>query len=252
MAKNQRLYRKIFNEISNMISIGEFAPGSRLPTERELAEKYQVSRPTIREAIIALEATKRVMVKTGSGVYVLENPKQTTYYDNEVSPFEVLEARVLLEGESAALAAKMITEDELVLLQAAFEKIQQEDQDLDLSSSDADREFHTVIANATHNRVLAQQIHMLWEMQENLEHIKTAHQAVCATEGAKRIREHKAILVAISRRDAVAARSAMRAHFSNVLETMHTAIEEEALKAARLKGSQMRERFSLGLFANGE
>ena len=251
MANNQRLYRKIFNEISSMISSGEFAPGSRLPTERELAEKYQVSRPTIREAIIALEATNRVSVKTGSGVYVLENPIQSAHYDKEVSPFELLEARVLLESESAALAAKMITEEELILLQAAFEKMEKED-NLEHSSSEADREFHKVIANATHNRVLAQQIHMLWEMQENLEHIKVAHQAVCSTEGAKRIREHEAIVVAISQRDSTAARNAMRHHFSNVLETMHSAIEEEALKAARLKGSKMRERFSLGLFANAD
>ena len=252
MANNQRLYRKIFNEISAMISSGELAPGSRLPTERELAEKYSVSRATIREAIIALEATNRVSVKTGSGVYVLENPIQGSYYDNEVSPFEVLEARVLLEGESAALAAKMISDDELILLQAAFEKIEQEDQDDNNASSEADREFHTVIANATHNRVLAQQIYMLWDMQENLEHIKAAHQAVCSKEGPKRIREHKAILVAIAQRDATAARTAMRNHFSNVLESMHSAIEEEALKAARLKGSKMRERFSLGLFANAD
>lgn len=93
---------------------------------------------------------------------------------------------------------------------------------------------------------------MLWEIQENLEHIKLAHQAVCEKEGAKRIKEHKAILDAIANHDATAARAAMRHHFSNVLETMHSAIEEEALKAARLKGSQMRERFSLGLFANAE
>jgi len=249
MATTQRLYRKIFTEISEMISSGEYAPGSRLPTERELAERYQVSRPTIREAIIALEATNRVSVKTGSGVYVLENPIQGAVYDNEVSPFEVLEARVLLEGESAALAAKMITEEELESLRAAFVKLENEE-NLDHTSSEADREFHTVIANASHNRVLAKQIHMLWDMQENLEHIKIAHQAVCSSEGAKRILEHKAIVVAIEQRDAAAARLAMRHHFSNVLESMHAAIEEEALQAARLKGSKMRERFSLGLFAN--
>ena len=234
-----------------MISSGEFAPGSRLPTERELAEKYQVSRPTIREAIIALEATNRVSVKTGSGVYVLENPIQSSLFDNEVSPFEVLEARVILEGESAALAAKMITDEELVALKTAFEKLANQET-VDHSSSQADREFHTIIANATHNRVLARQIHMLWEMQENLEHIKLAHQAVCSSKGAKRIAEHKQIVIAIERRDSDGARAAMRYHFSNVLESMHKAIEEEALNAARLKGSQMRERFSLGLFANNE
>lgn len=252
MPSPKRLYRKIFDDISDMISSGEYAPGSRLPTERELASRYQVSRPTIREAIIALEATKRVSVKTGSGVYVLENPIREIGFDSEVSPFEVLEARVLLEGESAALAAKMITEDELVLLETAFNKLAAEDHTVDNSSSEVDREFHTIIANATHNRVLAKQIHMLWEIQENLEHIKEAHQAVCSTEGIKRINEHKAILVAIADRDASSARKAMHHHFSNVLETMHSAIEEEALKAARLKGSQMRERFSLGLFANSE
>lgn len=252
MSNPKRLYRKIFDDISNMISSGEYAPGSRLPTERELASRYQVSRPTIREAIIALEATKRVSVKTGSGVYVLENPIREIGFDSEVSPFEVLEARVLLESESAALAAKMITKDELVLLETAFNKLASEDHTVDNSSSEADREFHTIIANATHNRVLAKQIHMLWEMQENLEHIKEAHQAVCSTEGVKRIKEHKAILVAIDSRDSNAARSAMRHHFSNVLESMHASIEAEALKAARLKGSQMRERFSLGLFANSE
>lgn len=252
MTTHKRLYRKIFDEISKLIASGEYPAGSRLPTERELAERFKVSRPTIRESIIALEATKRVSVKTGSGVYVLEEPIQNANINSDVSPFEALEARVLLEGETAALAAKMITDDEIELLKNAFEKLKQEDHDLDDPKSNADREFHTVIANATHNRVLAKQIHILWEIQENLEHIKKAHQAVCVKEGDKRIKEHEAILVAIVNRDSAAARSAMHHHFSNILETMHAALEQEALNAVRLKGSQMRERFSLGLFANAE
>jgi len=250
MSSHKRLYRKIFDEISNLINSGELTVGSRLPTERELAERFQVSRPTIREAIIALEATNKVSVKTGSGVYVLDTSKDKAIFDHEISPFEVLEARVLLEGESAALAAKMINEDEISALRKAFEKLEAEE--VHVASSTADREFHTVIAKATHNRVLANQIHSLWEIQENLQHIKEAHQAVCATQDAKRIKEHKDIMDAIIDRDAKAARMAMHKHFSNVLESMHSAIEEEALKAARLKGSQMRERFSLGLFSAAE
>jgi len=252
MSSHKRLYRKIFDEIAELISSGEFPAGGRLPTERELAERFQVSRPTIREAIIALEATNKVSVKTGSGVYVVDNPALAANFNSEVSPFEVLEARVLLESESAALAAKMITDPEIRSLEAAFKKLEQEEQNLDDPSSEADREFHTIIANATHNRVLASQIHSLWEMQENLEHIKLAHQAVCANEGEKRIREHRAIFDAIVKRESQVARVAMRNHFSNVLETMHAAMEEQALEAARLKGSQMRERFSLGLFAASE
>lgn len=250
MSGHKRLYRKIFDEITYLIHSGEFTPGSRLPTERELAERFHVSRPTIREAIIALEATNKVSVKTGSGVYVLDAKSSNVMHTRDISPFEVLEARVVLEGESAALAAKMITDDEVTLLEQAYLKLETED--TSDPSSDADREFHSVIANATHNKVLANQIHTLWELQENIEHIKEAHQAVCATQDAKRINEHKQILTAIINHDSSAARRAMHHHFSNILESMHSAIEEEALKAAKLKGSQMRERFTLNLYAANE
>ena len=246
MSNHKRLYRKIFDEISLLIHSGEFVTGSRLPTERELAERFNVSRPTIREAIIALEATNKVTVKTGSGVYVSKAQERDTLLDNEISPFEVLEARVLLEGESAALAARMITEGESLLLQKAFSKLEREN--LNNDTSEADREFHSIIANATHNKVLAHQIHKLWELQENLEHIKEAHHAVCSNQDQKRISGHKQIMIAIINHDSAAARKAMHNHFSNVLESMHLMIEEEALQAAKLKGSQMRKRFALELY----
>ncbi len=249
MSAQPRLYRQIFAKISEMIDSGEFPVGSRLPTERELSERFSVSRPTIREAIIALEATHKVRVKTGSGVYVKEEVGLNAGIDNEVSPFEVIEARVLLEGESAALAAKMISPEETEALREAFSKIEKEGIDNTPASADADREFHSIIAQATHNRVLANQIHALWELQENLEHIKEAHTSVCDKQGAKRISEHRAILDAIVNGKPDEARTAMQHHFSNVLEVMHAALEQQAIEAARLKGSQMRERFSIGLFS---
>lgn len=249
MSAQPRLYRQIYDHISSQILSGEFAPGSRLPTERELSELFNVSRPTIREAIIALEATNKVKVKAGAGVYVKESTSLNAGIDSEVSPFEVIEARVLLEGESAALAAKMITDDERKELLAAFENLKKAGIDNTPASAEADRRFHEVIARATHNRVLANQIHALWELQENLEHIKEAHTSVCDKQGAKRIDEHFVILNAIVEGDADGARTAMQRHFSNILEVMHAALEQQALEAAKLKGSQMRERFSIGLFA---
>ena len=248
MSAHKRLYRKIFDEISTLIDSGDFPAGTRLPTERELAEQFQVSRPTIREATIALEATNRVMVKSGSGVYVLEPKRQVKPNNDDISPFELVEARVLFEGEAAALAAKMITNEEITLLKETFNKLKLE------SGRDeegkADREFHSIIANATHNTVLANQIHSLWELQENISHIKEAHQAVCSSHDTKRIKDHEDIMLAVVNHDATGARSAMHKHFSNILESMHSALEEEALKAAKLKGSQMRKRFSLGLYAS--
>jgi len=100
--------------------------------------------------------------------------------------------------------------------------------------------------------VLAHQIHSLWELQENVEHIKEAHQAVCSTQVEKRLNEHKEIMTAIIKHDSNAARKAMHYHFSNILESMHSTLEEEALQAAKLKGSLMRKRFSLDLYATAE
>ena len=248
MAAHKRLYRKIFDDISHLINNGEYSAGSKLPSERELAELFGVSRPTIREAIIALEATNKVTVKIGSGVYVCEDTQKSNIIEKDISPFEVIEARLLLEGESAALAAKMITDDETILLENAFIKLKNE-HSAD-TKNNADQEFHCIIANATHNKVIASQIHALWDLQENISHIKKAHQAICATPNSKRIKEHEDIMLAIINRDPATARIAMHKHFSNVLESMHSALEEEALKLAKQKGSKMRKRFSLGLYAS--
>ena len=247
----ERLYIKVFNEISSLIKEGEFPVGSRLPTERELAERFQVSRPTIREAIIALEAKEEVSVKAGSGVYVLGNNLINDDFSREISAFELLEARVLLEGEAAALAAQMITKDELAALSDALKGIQLEEQE-DKTSSGADRQFHEVIAQATHNRVISKQIHYLWEIQENLDHIKQAHQSVCIKERDTRIPDHLAIYNAIEQGDAESARMAMRSHFKDLLEAMHAATEREAVEAAKQKVLQMRERFSVGALANSK
>lgn len=246
MASKERLYITVFNEISTLIKEGDFPVGSRLPTERELAERFNVSRPTIREAIIALEAKEEVSVKAGSGVYVLGNNLINDDFSREISAFELLEARVLLEGEAAALAARMINPEELKELEKALHKIELEDVK-DTSSSGADRQFHTIIAQATHNRIIAKQIGFLWDIQENLNHINSAHKAVCVEEDRDtRIADHISIYNAIANGDANAARNSMREHFTDLLEAMHDVIEQEAVEAAKLKISKMRKRFTIG------
>ena len=249
MANKERLYISIFNEISNLIKSGEFAVGSRLPTERELSERFKVSRPTIREAIIALEAKEEVSVKTNSGVYVLGNKLVSDDFSREISAFELLEARVLIEGEAAALAARMITENELKELASALHNMELEGIE-DISSSGADRQFHTIIAQATHNRVIAKQIHYLWDIQENIDHIHEAHESVCVADITTRISDHAAIYDAIAAGNANEARRAVRNHFSDLLEAMHDASEKEAVEATKQRMSKLRERFLIGNLAD--
>ena len=93
--KTRRLFWNIVNNVEALIDSGVYSAGSRLPPERELAEMYDVSRPTIREAIIALEVRERVEVKTGSGVYVTAQ-HTSAFAEKIISAFELAITPVIL------------------------------------------------------------------------------------------------------------------------------------------------------------
>ena len=102
--KVQRLYLQVADQLMELIRGGSLKSGERLPSERDLAEQFGVSRPTIREAMIALEIAGLVEIRSGSGVYVLEaRDKSSPQVDDQgPGPFEILEARRLIEGEACA------------------------------------------------------------------------------------------------------------------------------------------------------
>ena len=101
----RRLYRQIADQIAGLIGNGEFAHGTRLPAERELATLLGVSRTSVREALISLEIGGLVEVRVGSGVFVTAGPSShASGGDKGPGPFELLSARTLVEGEVAALA----------------------------------------------------------------------------------------------------------------------------------------------------
>ncbi len=112
-----RLYKEIAAKLLSEIQSGKYPVGARLPAERDLALKYAVSRPVVREAIIALEVQGLVDVRVGSGVYVLSTSEQKQVPAGNVSAIELTEARLLVESEVAALAAAQITDEELIELE---------------------------------------------------------------------------------------------------------------------------------------
>jgi DNA-binding FadR family transcriptional regulator len=239
-----RLYRQVVLKILNLMGSGEYPVGSRLPSERELAERFAVSRPTIREAIIALEAQGVVSVKTGSGVYVRERQSDVLSLGQSVSPFELIEARVYIEGEVAALAASLITDEQLSTLRGLLAEMAEENIQDESSSAGADRKFHSVISEASNNRIMGLFIVQLWEAQETLPNIRMAHSAVCMKDTERRMAEHEAIFDALKSRDPNAARASMRSHFVRMLTALHETTEEAALNEAKLNASKIRERFS--------
>jgi DNA-binding FadR family transcriptional regulator len=215
--ENQRLYRQIADQLSELIASGEFAAGARLPAERDLATQLGVSRPSLREALIALEIEGKVEVRVGAGIYVAgRRPVAVADPTREgQGPFELLRARWLIEGEIATEAARNATPADLDVVRAALEDMvrrQGQEQDAD----PADRDFHLGIAKAGHNGALFSVVRDLWDqgrgaIWKRMEiHFQTSELRSAA------LRDHRAILEAVEVRDARGARAAMRRHLERV------------------------------------
>lgn len=242
--KDKRLYHSVADEIKKLINDGAFPPGSRLPGERELAERFDVSRVTIREAEIALQALGYLNIKTGSGVYVLDvSEKQNGGLPN-ITAFELTEARSLFESEAAALAARQIDDDALQQLDEMIERMSSTDPADEEDSRQADREFHLMIAASSGNAAVQFVVETLWRLRTEITSIRDVHASICAQEDAgDRGSEHADILEALRQRDSGAARMAMRNHFSRLLESMIDITEEQAVQELRQRATQSRERY---------
>ena len=158
----KRLYRQIADQLRQLIASGEFAVGARLPAERDLAKQLGVSRPSVREALIALEVEGRVEVRTGSGVYVLDRSKLRSSHALPPEalgwgPLELIRARRVVEGETAALAAMAAKRADREAISRALEQMRA------LAARgvmplDADRAFHVAIVQAGGNAVLTETV----------------------------------------------------------------------------------------------
>ena len=237
---SKRLFQAVAEQIGTLIDEGAYPPGTRLPGERELAEKLSVSRVTIREAEIALQALGRLEIKTGSGVYVSEKRPPVIGALPKASAFEVTEARLLVESESAALAAQHITDEGIERLAALIDQMRTGGED---AANEADELFHLTIAESSHNAAMLHTVKSLWRMREELPEVKATYEAVCVHDAASRTDEHRAVFEALKARDPAAARAAMRDHFHRLIESMLEATEKRELEELQQKASASRERF---------
>lgn len=221
--ESQRLYRQIAEQLRSLITVEKLAVGSRLPAERDLARQLGVSRPSVREALIAMEVEGWVEVRTGSGVYILDRANQAgqaTRHDanrtpklspDEWGPLELMRARELVEGEVAALTARNARKADLHNIEAALKQMQNEVA-AGHQPRQGDEAFHNAIAQACGNEVLRDTVREY--EQARYEPIFTRLGGYFETHSSwnAAIREHTAVLEAIQLRDANAARQAMQHH----------------------------------------
>jgi GntR family transcriptional regulator, transcriptional repressor for pyruvate dehydrogenase complex len=218
----RRLYRQIADQIRTLIRSGEFSPGSRLPPERDLARQLGVSRPSVREALIALEVEGLVDVRIGSGIYVLAPDRDGRDEVQAASgPFELLRARWVVEGECAALAAKSAKKVQIEAMEEALDLMQREMTD-ERQPVHADRLFHLRIAEGTGNGALVQVVKMLWEERGGALYKQLEHHYDEPELWVSALAEHRAVLKPIAAHDPSAARIAMQRHLNQAYKRFST------------------------------
>ncbi len=236
--KTVRLYRRVADDLVQSIRDGVYRPGEKLPAERELAEAFGVSRPTVREAMIALEIFGVVEIRHGSGIYVIEptgtrvQPAEAEAMadDLNVGAFELIEARILIEGEMAAVAAAAVTDADIEALNALIGRMQSGN---DEECDEADHEFHEHIARLTDNGALIDTVSNMWALRKQS---RLAARIMTRAQGGgrtARVNEHKRIVKALAARDPAAARAAMRHHLEMVREYLLDATETAEIESLR-------------------
>jgi len=212
--ESRRQYQLVADRIGALIEQEGIGAGSRLPAERDLALQLGVSRPSLREALIALEIEGRVEIRGGSGVYVSakaagEGVATTAWLGD--SPAELMQARVALEGAVITLAAARVTKAGLQRVEEAMLAMRQEHVD-GRGPVDADRRFHLSIAEMAGNAVLTELVGKLFDGRHGPIAARMSGQVESSHTWQAAVGEHEAIYRALEARNPQAAAAAMCTH----------------------------------------
>ncbi|ETA80917.1 FadR/GntR family transcriptional regulator [Youngiibacter fragilis] len=223
--KNTKVYEQVIEQIKYMIVSGELKKGDRLPPERELVERLQVSRTSVREALRALQIIGLVECKQGGGNFIREQ-----FEDNLIEPLslmftlqdsrnsEILELRRVLEVETASLAARSITDEELNALAeiiAGMKSHPDEQENVVL-----DKRFHYIIARASRNNLIVSILTAVSSLMDSF--IKEAREAIINRDENKEtlLEHHEKIYKALADHDEKKAAKVMEDHMNMIIKNM--------------------------------
>ncbi|GHA32527.1 transcriptional regulator [Devosia pacifica] len=217
---NRKLYVQIADQIRELIATGAMSADQQLPSERDLAAELGVSRPTVREALIALEVAGLIDIRVGVGAFVRRGVNGVQVLDQSHSPVEVMKVRLMTEPEAAALAAENADEATHKRLQGVIADMRWDTQQGQWSSS-RDEMLHMSIADACNNSVLREVLATLWRSRnEDLDRRFHSHLAEISELRSHILVDHQAIVEAILSGNPEGARTAMSEHLRYVENAM--------------------------------
>jgi GntR family transcriptional regulator, transcriptional repressor for pyruvate dehydrogenase complex len=242
----EKLSQSVVRQIEQLILRGILRPGERLPSERDMAEKLGVSRPSLRDAIGELGERGLLVSKAGSGIFVAEvlgsafSPALTQLFaTHDEAVVDYLGFRRDIEGLAAERAARLGSETDLRVIDTIFQKMEAAHQKRDPSDEAAlDAEFHMAIIEASHNVIM---LHMLRSMFDLLRQGVFYNRQVMFRNRVTRdqlLDQHRAINAAIQNRDPEGAKAAVAAHMDYVeraFQDQMKAEKHEAIARQRLE-----------------
>lgn len=229
--KTTKVYEQIIEQVQKMIIEGTLNQGDKLPSERDLAESLEVSRPSVREALRVLEIIGITEVRQGEGSFIKYNfdktlfePLSVVFMLNKGKPKDVLELRTILEIETVALAAMRINDEELKELEEVLLSMKTAEETI---CSAKDKEFHYRITQASRNILIINVLNAISSLMDTF--IKEAREKILSNPSNQGIliQQHEAIYLAIKNRNAKEASVAMKKHLQFVNDVLGK--EEELL-----------------------
>jgi GntR family transcriptional regulator, transcriptional repressor for pyruvate dehydrogenase complex len=220
--KRIRIHEEVFQQIRQLIEQGRFRARDQLPSERELAETFKVSRTSVREALRALETQGLIVSRTGTGNFVADLPVESLIgplarllIDEKKALADMFEMRKLIEPHIAALAAQRASRNDVAQLKRIVAK-QSEAVGRGESGVDADAELHFFISRTTRNQALQKLVSGLMELlsRSREESLQTDNRR------ASSIAAHRRIVAAIEKHDKSKARSEMLRHIEQVEDSV--------------------------------
>ena len=225
----RRLYRQVAEQIRMLIDTGELPAGAKLPAERELSDRFGVSRPTVREALIVLEVEGYLQIRMGSGVYVSHKPRASNALEpgeDSDGPFEILQARLLIESGIAEEAARRATPESMARINEILERMERSLDNPQVALA-CDRAFHTAIADIIGNSALNRFTGLIYDKRMTPYFTKLASYFEGPHTWRLALEEHKIIRDAIAAGNPAAAREAMRLHLTLAQKRFSKSFGEE-------------------------
>lgn len=250
----EKLSTSVVRQIEKLILRGILRPGERLPSERDLADRLGVSRPSLREAVAELQDEGLLTSRAGSGIYVADvlgsafSPALIRLFGaHDEAVLDYLSFRRDMEGLAAERAARLGSESDLKVIQAIFDKMEAAQSRPNNAEEEArlDAQFHSAIIDASHNVVM---LHMMRSMYDLLRQGVFYNRQVMfkqRTSRAALLDQHRAINTALQARDPAGARAAVEAHLDYVqkaLEDQRRAERNEEIARQRLQRETGRDR----------